>query len=496
MLRLLKYLLIALSATVVTMQTYAQKKLGLLDEKSQIIGLFTCGDYSKGDLYEKFIVENMDDEIHPESLMRDTVFPTPSMMARYLYDINAGKTVIDRLLQFDGSGLSDRELRRRAAANAIRSDRERAARDIIGEEAAVQDDIDPILKSNYLFVRLQYERRYLNSKGEEKSKTIYKDYLYRVVVTQSDVEQIYEAWDNPEAYKKLSFPLEYIPTPDTDGSTLAHLTTALDKVDTNFMNYSQLLSRNSIDLPRSAGVRKGDVVSIYRQEFDRNGRSSSKRIARGKVSGFDKNDSRTHFFRVSGNRGSEKNGDLAKVSHSSNISLGILGEAGDATWMAKAVVDYEFGFRKSGIFSHFLFDVGYGQTARRGHFSYNGNSMSAPWFFNVGLGYGLGKYFMGCFDVMPFVMAQWDAVRMSSREENDDVKSLKADYVRVPAGLRININIVYPLRLALEAGYALSYKLDYDSEKSDKVNFVDNALKERGAKRDGYFLSAGLSFDF
>lgn len=474
----------------------AKKENFFLDEKSQVIGIATIGDYVVGDLYEKFVARSIDRRLNMTLAPRDTVFPSEYEMTSYLKGINAGRIVIDDLLLFDGKGFDETELRRRTELNNIRSDHERASLDILGAENVLRDDVNPIMTNNYLFVRLQYTKPYVNDKGESKERTVYRDYIYKVLVDHNILESIYEAWDNPEEYKKINIPLQYIETPKSEDSTLGSIISALEKDNTDFKNYGQLIRRSSFDLGDRAGVKRGDNVTIYRQMEDRNGNLYSKRIARGKVNGFDNNGKYAHFFRVSGNAGSWKNGDLATVSHSSNFNFGGQLELGDKTWYAGIVGDYAFGFTKSGIYSHMLFNLGYCQTLNPGRrFDYGYDTYKSPYFFNFGLGYGIGKTLLGFFDIMPYVKAQYDLAEMrdanaGADEKEEDVEKLKGHFVRVPIGVRLNINIVYPCRLMLEAGYAFHFGLNEIAESG----MIKEALQSIGAKRDGYFVSVGLIF--
>lgn len=495
--RITKYFVASLFCIAISFGAHAKKENFFLDEKSQVIGIATVGSYSDGDLYEKFVKSPIDERLKMPLAPKDTIFPSESEMTSYLKSVNAGRIVIDDLLRFDGQKFDESELRRRAELNNIRSDHERASIDILGAQNVLRDDVNPIITNNYLFVRLLYRKPYYDKKGEKKERVGIRDYIYKVVVDQNIIESIYEAWDDPVAYKNIQIPLLYIETPKSEDSTLGSITSALESSHVDFKNYGQLMRRSSFDLGDRAGVKRGDNVTIYRQMQDRNGNYYSKRIARGKVNGFDEGGKYAHFFRVSGNAGSWKNGDLATVSHSSNLNFGGQVEFGEKTWYAGIVGDYAFGFTRSGLYSHMLINVGYCQTMHPGRrFEYGFYTYKSPTFFNVGLGYGIGKTFLGFFDIMPYVMAQYDRAEMRdadakySVEEEDDVDKLKGHFIRIPIGVRLNINIAYPCRLMLEAGYAFHYGLNDVVDTKD----IKDAMESIGAKRDGYFVSVGLLF--
>lgn len=470
----------------------AKKEDFFLDAKSHLVGIATVGDWVKGDLYEKFVVTEIDGDIHVAKWLNNSVFPSDIEMLSYLNGLNAGRIVIDRLLGFDGISLDDSELRKRALLNANRRDKERASKHIIDATTLLQDDLDPILMHNFLFVRVPQQKRVTNKEGQSGYVTIYNDYLYKVVMTPELIEKIYECWENPSEYKKIRIPLKHIPTPEQKKyEDLNTLTEALEKTNSDFMLYGQLLSRSAIDLPASLGVKNGDNVTIYRQEIDRNGKPYSKRIARGKVSGFDDGGRKAHFFRVAGNAGSRKNGDVATTSHSKNFSFAVMGEYAKHNWGINLKVDHSFGFRKSGLYSHLLFNFGAALTENPGkEFSYLSQNFDSPIFINAGLGWGIGKTFIGLFDLMPYFMAQYEAAMMSNSDSDAEPRDITGTFVRIPVGLRFNINLVYPVRLSIEAGYAFRFRVG-DRE---KAHFTTDACDIMGVKRDGIFLGAGLYF--
>ena len=112
--------------------------------------------------------------------------------------------------------------------------------------------------------------------------------------------------------------------------------------------------------------------------------------------------------------------------------------------------------------------------------------------WNVGMGYGISKTFLGFMDFMPYFLVQYEGGFMidtgSLLDENNKAKNPYGSFVRVPIGLRFSFNIGYPLRLAIEGGYALNYGI------GGKHKVITQTCDLMGAKRKGFFLNLGLIF--
>ena len=67
--------------------------------------------------------------------------------------------------------------------------------------------------------------------------------------------------------------------------------------------------------------------------------------------------------------------------------------------------------------------------------------------------------------------------------------------VRMPVGLRLNVNIVYPLQLVLGAEYIVNFKIAKDDKETtnDPQKFF---FDPTGYKRDGLNLYGGFRFNF
>lgn len=470
----------------------AKKEKFFLDAKCQLVGIATIGNpFWDENTPKKFVRMDITSRFDiPESLVGAL---SDAELETYLNENNVGRRVIDHIVSFDGYSLHDGRLRQLAMQNAIRADRERADKGLIDASTMLKDDIDPIFLHNYLIVN---RTKTVPAKQGDKDveKVIGNRAIYKVVMTPELLEQIYAAWDNPEEYQKIFVPVQYIAPL---GMSVHETTKELGKTEPDFMLYGQMLSRATVDLPRSIGINKGYDVTIYRQELDRDGNFYSKRIARGKVSGFDDDGEKTHFFRVAGNAGSRKNGDLVTIKHSNNFSWGIYADYMPHVWGGNFQFDWAGVFRKSGLYAHFLMDLGFHMTDKPGNkyiiFDRPSNyEYRSPMFFNIGMGAAFSKTFIGMIETTPFFMVEYEPGFMApSKLEDIEGEKSQAPFgnaVRVPVGLRLNINLNYPFRLSLEAGYAFHWGF------GDDYKIIEQTCNYLDAKRKGFFLSAGFMF--
>lgn len=88
---------------------------------------------------------------------------------------------------------------------------------------------------------------------------------------------------------------------------------------------------------------------------------------------------------------------------------------------------------------------------------------------NFGLGVGVGYTFAHRIEVVPYAMAQLDFLMMDSKdtdynkEHAIEVEPLTSFGLRIPIGVKFNINIAHPLQLQLGAEYVI------DAVNFDKV---------------------------
>ncbi|MDE6271393.1 MAG: hypothetical protein K2M31_00095 [Muribaculaceae bacterium] len=407
-----------------------------------------------------------------------------------------GRKFIDALTN---DGKSEEYLQKLALWNANKQDVEFASEHLRGEgeegiKTLIKDDFEPILQQNYIVLTKTVQVG-TTKDGKIKTKSYYA--IFHVEVSKEDAYDIMMNIGDAKYYL-LKFPVKFCYlgeyNPEEPEKTEANIAKKVPGLAVRGV----LLRRNParISMGEDLGINKGDLVSIYSQRVDKNGNPYSKRISRARVCGVWDNDAQVNF--EAGTAGNRKNGDIVVRTPDSHFRWGVLATYSPHVWGGKALMDYKAGFTRSGIIHHILMDLGFNMTDHPGnkyyvltdkHFGYEYRS---PLFFNYGLGYGIGKTFLGYLDVMPFFMLQYEAgVMMDVTTEtstNDDAATILGSSVRIPIGLRLSFNIAYPVKLVVEGGYAARFGF------GDDYKIVKQTCDLMKAKRDGVFVNLGLIF--
>lgn len=425
----------------------------------------------------------------PNPLNADTM-ADPEGLTAQLNQKNYGKKFIDALTL---NGTSDVILKKLALENVQKQDIEFGNETLIGGEnesnlkTVLEDDYLPILMHNYYLFK--YEENYIDNKGKAHTSTYFA--LYEVEVDREKAFDIVARIGDKSRYDQLEFPVKYI----TSGFAFS-LEDIINKEVPDLALRGVLLRRHpaQISIGEDAGLSKGDLVSIYSQRIDKNGNPYSKRISRARVHKVWEDKAQINFeANTAGNR---KNGDVVVRTRDNTFRMGLLATWQPHLWGGEILFDKKSGFTRSGIIHHFLMDLSYSLTDKPGtkfaSLEYEGEAYKAPMFVNFGLGYGIGKTFLGFFDVMPFFIAQYNLGFMTYCGEDFGENYKKhipvASMIRVPIGIRFSINMGYPTKFILEGGYAVNW----GTGRNYKI--VKRACDYLNVKQNGIFLNAGFIF--
>lgn len=412
-------------------------------------------------------------------------------IARDLTEQGYGKKFIDALTE---NGTSDTYLKKLALWNANKQDIEFGAENLRADnpdalETLLADDYEPILQNN--FIVLTHTACTTNKNGKQTCVTYYA--IFHVDVTKEEAFDIVAHIGDP-LYKDMKFPVSYVYSgtyseDDTEAQIAKHVPALAVR--------GVLLRRHParISIGENAGIQKGDLVSIYSQRSDKDGNQYSKRISRARVCGVWGDEAQVNF--EAGTAGNRKNGDVVVRTPDSHYRWGIKATYMPHVWGGEIFMDGKSGFTRSGIIHHMLLGLGFSMTDHPGDkyvvLDRNGE-FQAPMFANIGLGYGIGKTFLGFMDVMPFFMVQYEAGFMLSKFsdllDEDETKGSApfASSVRIPIGLRLSFNLSYPCKIFVEGGYAA--RLGFGDD--DKI--IKQACEYQGAKRSGVFVNLGFIF--
>lgn len=404
--------------------------------------------------------------------------------ARWMTDAGYGRKFVDYLTE---NGQNDVRLKELALKNAQIREKEFGEQTLVGGENEEQlkqylmDQYEPILMHLYYCFSDNYSR-YVDKYGDISVNGTFS--IYKVKITKEEAFDIIANIGNPEVYNKFHFPVEYV-----CGGEIKKLEKIITKKAPDLALRGVLLRRHParISIGENAGIEKGDLVSIYSQRRDKNGNDFSKRISRARVHGVWENEAQINF--EANTAGNKKNGDVVVRTPDKKTRLGVLATWLPHNWGAMILGDTKLEFTRSGIIHHLIYELSYSLTDKPGQKFVSredgsqGRQYVAPMFFNAGLGYGIGKTFLGYLDIMPYFMGQVELASMSG--------DINGFYLRAPIGLRFSFNTGYPVKLTLEAGWAFNFALN---QKSQNCKNLEWAMKYLSSKRNGIYLNLGFIF--
>lgn len=493
---------ILMACTSVQAKKKVAKPRPFYDSKSWIVNV--AGDYEilqQIGLKEKINPVNMEvpdllDGHVPDKVEGDEI-------ARRLSHAGYGKMMINALTE---NGTSDYLLKRLALANAQRSDMELGAASIRANDESglatlIADDYEPILTHNYIVMQETTYR--VDSNGQK----CYNDPIVAIFKVDIDAQTAFDivaSIGDKQAYNLIDCPVTFCYATSVDPILKAH------KAESEIAAYVPDLALRGVLLHRApcrisigsnSGLKKGDLVSFYSQRIDKKGVPYSKRISRARVGGIWDNEAQVNF--EAGTSGNRKNGDIVVRTPDNHDRFVLAANWTPHVWGGHIMLDSRGGFTRSGIINHFLMDLGFNMTDKPGNEFYRveggiidtNYKYLAPMYWNIGMGYGIGKTFLGFFDVMPFFIAQYEMGFMPNKKVtilNDDNAPKShtpvANTIRVPIGVRLSVNMGYPVRFFVEGGYALRLGFGEDYKR------VKQAEEYIGAKRNGIFLNVGFQF--
>lgn len=423
---------------------------------------------------------------------------------------NYGKKILDYLFCYNGSSLSEDRLKDLALQNVLKSDDKRASIGVISKDDILKEDYLPILENNYIFI--------VNTGNGKKRWKVYK-----VMINKDVLDQVFNSWNDMDKYNQIKVPISFV------SSDKAKMTTDINTKKEYLKNKTkrkmaikvpafairgQVTGRNpfSTNMGTTYGLKECDKVTIYRTK-ERKGKMYSSKVSTTRACNV--TDSTANLYTFAGGQASYKKGDVAVYQPSSNTSLSVTGEYMDHSYGIGLTYDSRLGLSRSGISQYLMLKGGagiYENHNKRLYATNTGDVVKSPIYMNVGLGYGVGFEFAHCLEFEPYFMAQWEGLYFANKYEspnatyNDGTKDYhSSDYgkdvwtnaVRVPIGVKLHINIVYPVQLTLGAEYILNFKLDKikddDNTKSNPDRFF---FDPTGYKRDGLNIYAGLRFNF
>lgn len=392
-----------------------------------------------------------------------------NVIADKLNQDKVGKTVLNRLLKRDSHGRLDMtSLYEEALKNTTLQETEVAmqdfsaeAKDVLKKEISYQ-----LLKNNYIIIIQEIPKK----KHPEKSKYYWQ--AFHVDIDDRIIQQVFLNWENPSIYDEIEVPVSFV----GEGRYYTNsFLFDLGKKVPAFAIRGSVFSRHPFLAYTTAqqGVKKGDRFFIYRFKENRKGEIYSKKVCTARAT--DVTDEHTRLYTISGKYASKKRGDIAVQKDRHKTSLSLMGQysaGNDSRIGGRILFDYLTHFSKRGIAQYVLIGLDYNRYKKEPEgvwWNENGEfAQPALNDINASLGYGFGFNLLGRIEIMPYALIGYQHTFLTNRESliywdrnSDDWATLNFDGYNAfvgHAGIRLSINIWYPLQLMIATDYNYATK--------------------------------------
>ena len=402
-----------------------------------------------------------------------------------------GKKILDFLFSRTGNTLSINRLTARAMENVLLEDEERASVGALSKEDILQGDdyILPILENNFI---------YLQRQDPEKPNRVHW-ILFKVMINQEIFNQVYNTWEDPSSYDQIRVAVHYVTSGkfkvDNSGQDTnnRHLR-AISKRVPEFAIRGQIVGRNPIrtDVGANNGLKSRDRMFIYRQNQNAKGEMYSQKVATVRVTDLDGQAADLYTF--SGGTASYKKGDVAVLRQDMNSSYLVAGQyGGGGSYGAQLTIDERISLSRGGGSTYLIERLGgcvypgFGNEVFLVDEENQKGLYNAPLILNGALGLGYGLTFLHGFELYPYALGQVEAMMMERRDDSSQAGLLGLK-LQVPVGVKLSMNLLYPLQLTAGAEYVLNIM-----NLSEDQPYVDHSfLDVTGYNRSGLYFSVGL----
>lgn len=449
--------------------TMSAKKKEFYNSKSMIVGITTNNTtfYSAG-LGSK-IFDNRIPRFDFALRLNGDKFD-PEGTVRQMNNMGVGKKILDLLVERDKGALSLNLLKQRAWQNIQLADVERAAHGKYDPNTILTDDILPILESNYILLIHEYGQK-TKMLGGQKSKVAW--IVLHVDIDLAKWGEVSNAWENLSQYDKINVNVSYV------ASGVAKEKENLYTY--NDHNYSglirdiarkapalavrgQILNRStySANIGTKNGVKPGwDLVRVFRQSIDKDGKMVSSEIGKARA-GVPVGDSIIELRTVAGKTGSYKNGDQAVLMPVGRTGRSLMFQWKEKMQALRYDFDININMSNAAVLHVHEIDLRVGMLGKK-DLPYKDN-IGTPFFGSIGTGIGVGALFLKGCELEAYGMLQLEGWTCSAKDgfefvTSDDGKkskeSIYGGYVNLPLGVRLQVNIAYPLRIVGGVEYGI-----------------------------------------
>ena len=487
----LKKYIFALTTGILLATPLWAKEKPFYDSKSNIVCI--TGDYEQLKFGNKFIKVGVE---LPDDIKSYATKPSKEAL-NYLNKCNLGKKILDYLFCYDGSSLSEDRLKDLALKNVLKSDDERATIGVMSKEDILKEDYLPILENNYIFVLTYIDKKYYWN-------------VYKAEINKDILDQVFNCWNDMDKYNQIKVPISFVSSGNSKKGMNNKTRRKIAIKVPAFAIRGKVTGRHpfTTDLGAIYGLQNRDKVAIYRTK-EKKGKKYSSKVCTTRACNVA--DNTAFLYTFAGGQASYKKGDVAVYQPSSNSSISVTGEYMDHSYGIGLTYDKRLSLSRIGLSQYFIMKLGggaYEKFGKRLYATNTGDVVKSPICMNFGMGYGVGYEFAHCLEIEPYLLAQWEGLYFAIKYKHEtnytssaynDKKSedVLTNAIRVPIGVKLNMNIIYPLQLMVGAEYIFNFNLGRNEEND---NTVSNAKRfffdPTGYKRSGLNVFAGLRFNF
>ena len=383
----------------------------------------------------------------------------PEGTVRQLNNMGVGKKILDILFERDKGALSENLLRQRAVENVQLADAERASHGKISAEDILKEDILPILESNYILLIREFGHKD-NAFGVSKSKVAW--IALHVDIDQSTWDEVVACWNNLEKYDRINVKVSYMASGVTKEKSSIYTT--------NDHNYSGLIRDLAKKAPALAvrgpiisnspykaaiGTKNGlkpkwDLVRVFSQE-ESGGKVMSKEIGKARVG--NATDEECELRTVAGKTGSYKKGDMAVLMPVGRTGRALMFQWKDKMQALRYDYDINIGLNTATMLHIHEIDLRVGMLGTKDLAIKD--YIGTPFFGSIGTGMGVGALFLKGCELEAYGLLQLEGWTCSAKDGYEFVtgddgstkKSLWGGYINLPIGVRMQVNLKYPLRI-------------------------------------------------
>lgn len=433
-------------------------------------------------------------------------------IAQALTRAGVGKQILDYLFQYNGQGLSEEMLRERAFKTAQTFDKELAEIGLIDKNTILREDLLPILENNYIVLKTCSTKVTKNS-----TKEICTWHVFKVDINQETWDQVYNCWENMDLYNQIEVPIVHLSSDKCDIESEINYKEICKQVPA-FAIRGQIASHHplAIGIGESVGLRDQDRMYVYRTSLNKKGFPVSKKVCTVRVGEI--NADTAWVYTIAGGFASRKRGDVAVLKNGGAVGHAFTAHMMDGTYGFDYTSDLLVSNNKRGMAHYLTFSLGASAYANdwKKEFRYEKNDDAAllysPIVANVGLGWGMGFTMFHCLEIVPNLQLQYEGLFFRVKERLTPTGSAggiggmrpnsslveKRPYIahslRLPVGVKFNVNLFYPVQLQLGATYdVVAFKLN-SSEFFGYKDAENGFLKPNGYSRSGLNFFVGFRF--